>query len=381
MPIYSTVNAVPTMTSNTLPSGLVTYSSQQGTNNAWKAFDRNTSSFWETSQQQTCWIAYEFTVQKIIYTYTITSFSSAYNPRSFTFEGSNDGINWTILDTRINQSWVENSKKTFTIQNTNPYKSYKINVSQTGNSGATYACQITEIEMFEIFYQNKILLSYGDKCRSIKDNGVIYSDKAIIPLSANNSSNVTSDYTLSAGSNSDLAYRAIQGGTSAWSGTGWFRTVFVKKYRLGAYSIQAWSAPNQTPSTYRLMGSNDGVTWDEISKQSGLSWTANEIKIFPINTSSAYTHYELRDMSSLTTPLNLRSFQLFEYIGKDISMLIIDSATEDQFIKYGTDTIAFNSEIKRIKDTIVHVDALSSGKNFEHTIDMSKRRVDKIILG
>ncbi|WP_340026896.1 LamG domain-containing protein [Paenibacillus sp. FSL H7-0940] len=228
---------------------------------------------------------------------------------------------------------------------------------------------------------SKILLSSGDKYYSIKDKSVIYSDKAVIPLLSTNNSNVTSDYTLSAGSNSDLAYRAIQGGTTAWQGTGWFRTVFVKKYRLGAYSIQAWSAPNQTPLAFRLMGSNDGVVWDEINKQSGLSWTANEIKLFPINASVAYTHYELRDMASLITPLTLRSFQLFEYIGKNISMLITESATEDQFIKYGTDTIAFNSEIKRVVDVLSHEVLLGSGKTFEHTIDMSKRRVHKITLG
>lgn len=231
-------------------------------------------------------------------------------------------------------------------------------------------------------YEGKILLSSGDgKYRSIKDNGVIYSDKAIIPISTTNNSNVTSDYTLSAGSSSDLAYRAIQGGTNAWQGTGWFRTVFVKKYKLGAYSIQAWSSPNMTLSTFRFMGSNDGVTWDEIDKQSGLSWIANEIKIFPLNTSIAYTHYELRDMTSLATPLTLRSFQLFEFIGRDISMLITDNATENQYLKYGTDTIALNGETKKVLDVLSHKGALGSGKTFEHTIDMSRRRVDKITLG
>ncbi|WP_339303209.1 hypothetical protein [Paenibacillus sp. FSL R5-0519] len=321
--------------------------------------------------------------QRKIGKYTIKA--GGYFPKSWTIKGSNTGafsgeeeLLSTMMDSKVSAPSTIIEVEFF-IDNPKMCRYYKFDITKSVTG--TFL-QIAGLKMMEKLPENKILLSSGDgKYRSIKDNGVIYSDKAIIPISTNNNSNVTSDYTLSAGSSSDTAFRAIQGGTSAWQGTGWFRTVFVKKYKLGAYSIQAWSAPNQTPLAFRLMGSNDGVVWDEINNQSGLIWTANEIKIFPINASVAYTHYELRDMASLITPLTLRSFRLFEYIGKNISMLITESATEDQFIKCGTDTIAFNSEIKRVVDVLSHDVLLGSGKTFEHTVDMSKRRVHKITLG
>ncbi|MGZ7444958.1 hypothetical protein [Paenibacillus sp. TH7-28] len=65
---------------------------------------------------------------------------------------------------------------------------------------------------------------------------------------------------------------------------------------------------------------------------------------------------------------------------KDELMIKLPAFTEENFINYGIE-MPFNIPIgKKIKEIIGNSQALGSGKTFEHTIDLSKSRVDKINL-
>lgn len=150
-------NAIPAMTSNTTPSGIASASSNNGTDySAWKAFDGNkttSGNYWQTPiNNPTGWLKYDFGVsnKKIIKSYNITGAVhtadlKARYPRDWTFEGSNDDITWTVLDTRTGVSWIQNETKSFNTSNTVEYQMYKINV--TANNGDTYYLGIGELEM------------------------------------------------------------------------------------------------------------------------------------------------------------------------------------------------------------------------------------------
>ena len=60
------------------------------------------------------------------------------DPKDWTFEGSNDGTNWTVLDTQTNQSFSDASMngelKRYNFANTTDYRYYRLNVSS--NHGA-----------------------------------------------------------------------------------------------------------------------------------------------------------------------------------------------------------------------------------------------------
>ncbi len=60
------------------------------------------------------------------------------DPKDWTFEGSNDGTNWTVLDTQTNQSFSDASMngelKQYNFTNTTEYRYYRLNVS--ANHGA-----------------------------------------------------------------------------------------------------------------------------------------------------------------------------------------------------------------------------------------------------
>ncbi|WP_145413291.1 discoidin domain-containing protein [Paenibacillus xylanexedens] len=153
-PAIDPVNLIPKMTSNTSPSGTVTVSSTLSNFQGWLVFDRlvsTGSSSW-IANGKTGWLEYDFNLgnEKIIGGYTILQESDiARSPKSWTFEGSNDGTNWTILDTRVNiTNWTLNIKKSFSFSNTNFYRKYRINVTE--NSGDNYLA-ISEMEWLSAY--------------------------------------------------------------------------------------------------------------------------------------------------------------------------------------------------------------------------------------
>lgn len=71
-----------------------------------------------------------------------------------------------------------------------------------------------------------------------------------------------------------------------------------------------------------------------------------------------------------------------KYSIKDSTVFKMETDSEKNFLNYGADLISnFNGYVTKQKDIKSTNVILGIGKTFEHTIDMSKRRVDKIILG
>jgi hypothetical protein len=143
--------ATPAMTSNNTPSGNVFASSSFSTNFAWNAFSQDgTSTFWGSAVNNTGILGYQFPSGKVIKRYCIKGYSVSLNnnPRTWTFEGSNDGITYTILETVTAYSMPQNGNYTSGIlSNTTSYTYYRINiiaVQTLGNSP-----YISEFEMTE----------------------------------------------------------------------------------------------------------------------------------------------------------------------------------------------------------------------------------------
>lgn len=151
-----TENAIPTMISNIAPFGRVSSSGVSSSFYAWYAFNKNINEIGWISSSAKSWIQYQFREPKIIIKYSVTNASSASTvsyatraPKNWTFEGSNDGLTWDILDTQTDQiSWESSQKRTFSITNTRPYLTYRLNITVNNGSNDT---AINEFEMFEAF--------------------------------------------------------------------------------------------------------------------------------------------------------------------------------------------------------------------------------------
>lgn len=168
---YSTTNAIPAMTSYTAPSGIVTASTESDKTiyPAWKAFDSVNTGGWNSSTKID-WLAYEFPTPIIIGKYSLNSgtVTVTYVPKAWTFEGTNDNVNWDILDTRTNEiNWGYKETRYYEILNPSSYKRYRINITNTNGSSYIY---LSELSMYQFLFNKKYLVMQNSQYYSIKDN-------------------------------------------------------------------------------------------------------------------------------------------------------------------------------------------------------------------
>jgi len=141
----SSADVIPVMTSNTAPIGIASAGSEY-TGAAWKAFDDNGATVWNTLDKSSGWLAYQFSTSKKAFKYSLTaSATPSRMVNDWTFEGW-DGGNWIILDTQINNTWSAGEKRLFPLSNTASYVKYRIYL--TSNNGASWV-DIAEMEIYD----------------------------------------------------------------------------------------------------------------------------------------------------------------------------------------------------------------------------------------
>ena len=123
---------VPTMTSNTAPSGACL--AAQGT--AWYAFDDNPLTCCVCSTGVGTYLRYDFTTFPIVESYTVTA-TAATAPTGWVFQGSTNGTDWTTLDTQTGLSWTGMQTKSFAFSSTGGYSKYRLNAF-VGGTGSVY---------------------------------------------------------------------------------------------------------------------------------------------------------------------------------------------------------------------------------------------------
>jgi hypothetical protein len=154
--------AIPTMTSTTSPSGVVT-STSGGTDSgyeSWMAFDGNNSTFPYFSRapsntpRRTLGYAFPDGQKSSINGYSIrcsTPFSSDEELNEWQFHGSDDGSNWDLLDTQTSQvgSWSFTgtlaAARTFTLSSTANYRYYRWTFAHNDNQGSGPAINVVQL--------------------------------------------------------------------------------------------------------------------------------------------------------------------------------------------------------------------------------------------
>lgn len=146
--------SVPTTVVNASINNLIVGKSASTTieHSAAEAFDgsRISTSYW-ASTNLPAWVKCDFgtTIQKQVSRYEITARTTYQNqaPKTWTFEGSNDDVNWTVLDTRSTQpNWGDNETRSYNITTPGMYKYYRLNVSLTVDGTLTGLSEITLYE-------------------------------------------------------------------------------------------------------------------------------------------------------------------------------------------------------------------------------------------
>ena len=134
---------IPTMTSNTAPSGIASASTLYGGGyEAYRAFINANSGSPFVAGTAPFWLAYEFTSPKIVDRYDMAlgiGFPTSNTMRDWTFEGWN-GSSWIVLHTVTNYlaaSWSSGYSSPASIGNTTAYIKYRYNCT-AANAGAAY---------------------------------------------------------------------------------------------------------------------------------------------------------------------------------------------------------------------------------------------------
>jgi len=153
------VNLIPTMTSATTPSGIMSASDEYNSDYAaWKAGDKFnegtelTNMSWHTNviSFPGPWLQYQLSSSKIVNGYSIQArdWASTNSPTHWILQGSADGILWDDLDEQTEQTFSQNEKKSYlNIGNSVIYLYYRLYFVEGSNSSYV---DIGEWELFEL---------------------------------------------------------------------------------------------------------------------------------------------------------------------------------------------------------------------------------------
>lgn len=146
--VGSTGNAIPDMTSNTVPSGYVASADSAAVGfEAWKAFDSSSNSTWWqgngttqvgnlTIEVPSAFICDGYTIFVGLRNSDASYLAKDYAPHTFTLSGSNDGTNYTVLDRQSAYVLYDNNKSLFfSIDNNTAYKYHRLDISSLTRNG------------------------------------------------------------------------------------------------------------------------------------------------------------------------------------------------------------------------------------------------------
>lgn len=132
---------IPVMTSATTPRGVVSCTSEDSTNKAWKAFDGSTSGRWESvgnpsSTPQELKYDYGVGNEKVVTSASVSSMTGyqVQSPYNFTLDGSNDDSNWTNFVTVTGATWGNPETKVYKWTNTTAYRYVRLRCT-SANAG------------------------------------------------------------------------------------------------------------------------------------------------------------------------------------------------------------------------------------------------------
>ncbi|MEO7099561.1 MAG: alpha-L-fucosidase [Luteolibacter sp.] len=133
--------------------GIAAANAEKITELASMAFDGSTSTKWYTDiNASTGWLRYQFGAGLAwrITQYQVTSANdvSQRDPKDWQFQGSNNGSNWTTLDTQTGQTFATRLlTKTYNLVNNTPHRFYRLNIT-ANNGGSGYPIQLSEFSLW-----------------------------------------------------------------------------------------------------------------------------------------------------------------------------------------------------------------------------------------
>ncbi|SEL81302.1 F5/8 type C domain-containing protein [Paenibacillus sp. cl141a] len=381
-------NAIPLMTSDTTPSGISTASSAASA--AWNAFTNSTNDWRTVAGQLSGWIRYDFPRAVAIGQYTIVPFGGTggvgVNPKSWTFEGSNDGVNWTMLDNRNNQT-VWTAAVICTIPNNTRYLKYRLNISE--NNGHASWVGIRQLMMFERVFEQKYLVSSAGNYYSIKMPDS--EENVITPVKSNAESiGIVNHSTIST-----TGWEAFDGNKTGngWlinlrseAKTQWLSYRFPTPKVISKYTISfAHTSVDTAPKSWTFEGSNDANNWTILDTRTDeTNWAQYSTREYVFYNKKAYMYYRIyvSENNGGLYQIYISEIEMMQTNSTTID-LVTQAPNEDDFIKFGIDKATI-IDLDRTLDTKSFLDKngtnLGTGKVFKRTIDTNSVKIKRVMI-
>ncbi|MDG3005527.1 discoidin domain-containing protein [Paludisphaera mucosa] len=247
------------------------------------AFDGDVRTKW-LDFSSTSWIQYQFAggIEQLVKSYSITSANDTAlypgrAPRSWVLKGSNDGVNWTILDERTNAAVTANYlSRTYVVANPAAYRIYRLDdIVSNGDP----IIQIGEIRFDGAPAATSISAARGDNARAGEGAAQAF--------------------------DGDVQTKWLDFSSTSWiqyaSPDGVAR--IVSQYAITSANDTALY-PGRAPKSWKLEGSNDGQNWTILDTQTDAADTADfSTRVYHVSNPGPYRYYRLNDIVSNGDPI------------------------------------------------------------------------------
>jgi len=309
---------VPIMTSDTTPSGVASAGNVYGSNNAYKAFDDDDTTYWYTNvTDSTSWIQYEFEnpvcAKRFKALITLASANTNYCPSGYTLSASNDGVNFITLKTASITKVTSSFELDVSFENPNLFKYYRILVS---NSSSGYGIgQWNRLQFYtdeKGITENQSAMSYiglNNYCANtlLADadwfDGICNSEyfESVLNVKVPTMTGYSTPSGTVSASGVDSTYypwKAFNNAPStstAWSSgsskAGYIQYMFDRLVCITKLSIRATYGGQIRMGSFSIYASNDGSTWGN-PIYSG-SVTSGDVENFVFNNSTKYKYWRV----------------------------------------------------------------------------------------
>lgn len=315
---------VPHMTSNTTPSGVCSASSNISTYDPWKAFDgTNTNEYdcWHSDGTVPQWLCYAFTTPTCVSGVELTSRNLSNNgvmPATFKIQGSNDGVNWDDLGS---YSWTHgltgNYTDSYSISGTDSYLYVRLYGDSAVVSGAKinigkiqyYSAAICEnsVAMTDIGLNNycaNTLLADATWCEAICNSEYFESVLNVkVPVMTSNTTPSGECIAVSSEGGAYPYYSFDGDASSRWAPAAtyarvdyesWVGYQFTSQVKVSKADVTFYSKSNNNLTKWKIQGSNDGLTWVDVSSNQSTQFVSNTT--FTVSTAfvgAEYQYYRL----------------------------------------------------------------------------------------
>jgi len=149
-------NITPIMTSNTVPSPYIVSASSEfdATYAAWKVFNgtvlTNTDAWITPNGIVTGWLMLDLSIPTSVSYFKLTARnstdSSTLSPKNFSLQGSNDGVNFTVIKAFTDQTgWSAAQSRDYILDSIAVYRYYKLDI--TANNGHTGCLSVGDFQL------------------------------------------------------------------------------------------------------------------------------------------------------------------------------------------------------------------------------------------